>query len=57
VFDALTHERPDKQAWERERALAEIILQAGRQFDPGVAEALVELDLDALHEAAASVHG
>ena len=56
VFDALTHERPYKQAWERERAIAEIISQAGRQFDPRVAEALVELDLDALHEGA-GVHG
>ncbi len=57
VFDALTHERPYKQAWERERALAEIISQAGRQFDPRVTEALLELDFNALHEDAASVTG
>ena len=57
VFDALTHERPYKEAWERERALAEIISQAGRQFDPRVTDALLELDFDALDEGAASVHG
>ena len=57
VFDALTHKRPYKQAWERERALAEITAQAGRQFDPRVAEALLELDFDALHQGAADVHG
>ncbi len=32
VFDALTHERPYKAAWERERALEEITSQAGRQL-------------------------
>ena len=57
VFDALTHQRPYKRAWERERALAEIISQAGRQFDPRVTEALLELDSNALHEDAASVTG
>jgi HD-GYP domain-containing protein (c-di-GMP phosphodiesterase class II) len=57
VFDALTHERPYKAAWERERALEEITSQAGRQFDPMVTEALLQLDLDALGEAAASVLG
>ena len=57
VFDALTHERPYKAAWERERALEEIISQAGRQFDPAVTDALLKLDFDALDEGAASVHG
>ena len=57
VFDALTHERPYKAAWERDRALEEIASQAGRQFDPAVAEALLQLDFDALDEGAASVHG
>ena len=57
VFDALTHERPYKAAWERERALEEITAQAGRQFDPVVTDALLELDFDALDEGAASVHG
>ncbi len=57
VFDALTHERPYKAAWERDRALEEIASQAGRQFDPAVVAGLLELDFDALDEGAASVHG
>jgi putative two-component system response regulator len=57
VFDALTHERPYKPAWERERALEEITSQAGRQFDPAVTAALLELDFDAPDQGAASVHG
>jgi putative two-component system response regulator len=39
VFDALTHERPYKQAWTREAALEEIERQRGRQFDPRVVDA------------------
>jgi putative two-component system response regulator len=57
VLDALTHERPYKAAWERDRALAEITSQAGRQFDPAVTDALLELDLDALDESVTSIHG
>ena len=57
VYDALTHERPYKAAWERERALEEIVAQAGRQFDPTVTEALLQLDFDALEKGAARVHG
>ncbi|MEA2267855.1 MAG: hypothetical protein QOC64_465 [Solirubrobacteraceae bacterium] len=34
VFDALTSERPYKQAWTVEEALAEIARQSGRQLDP-----------------------
>ncbi len=55
VFDALTHQRPYKAAWERERALGEIASQAGRQFDPAVAQALLALDLDALDETVAAL--
>ncbi len=44
VFDALTHERPYKQAWPVEKAVAEILGQAGRQFDPGVVDAFATLD-------------
>jgi putative two-component system response regulator len=57
VFDALTHARPYKAAWERERALEEIASQSGRQFDPAVVQALLALDFDALDEGAASIHG
>lgn len=34
VFDALTHNRPYKEAWRMEDAVAEIKKQSGRQFDP-----------------------
>jgi putative two-component system response regulator len=43
VFDALTHERPYKSAWSVDEARAEIERQKGRQFDPRVVEAFVEL--------------
>ncbi|MBI1334875.1 MAG: response regulator [Armatimonadetes bacterium] len=41
VFDALTHERPYKKAWDRESAKAEILSQKGRQFDPQVVDAFL----------------
>ena len=44
VFDALTHERPYKRAWPVREALAEIVQQAGRQFDPDVLQAFSTLD-------------
>jgi putative two-component system response regulator len=44
VFDALTHERPYKQPWPVDEAVAEILSQAGRQFDPGVVDAFATLD-------------
>jgi putative two-component system response regulator len=50
VFDALTHERPYKDAWPVADAVAEIDAQRRRQFDPAVVGAflavLPELDLD-----------
>jgi CHASE3 domain sensor protein len=46
VFDALTHARPYKDAWSSEDALAEIVAQSGRHFDPAVVLALQELNLD-----------
>jgi putative two-component system response regulator len=39
VFDALTSERPYKQAWPVERAVAHIESQAGTHFDPQLIEA------------------
>ena len=45
VFDALTHERPYKSAWDLDRAAAEIAGQSGRQFDPRVVEAFTTIDL------------
>jgi putative two-component system response regulator len=43
VFDALTHERPYKQAWPLDRALAEIASQRGLMFEPAVADAFLSL--------------
>ena len=48
VFDALTHSRPYKDAWEPDRALAVITSQAGLQFDPRAVEAFLALDLESL---------
>jgi putative two-component system response regulator len=45
VFDALTHERPNKSAWGPKQAAAEIRGQAGRQFDPAVVDAFLQLDV------------
>jgi putative two-component system response regulator len=43
VFDALTHVRPYKPAWSPTDALAEIRQQAGRQFDPAIVDALLQI--------------
>lgn len=48
VFDALTNERPYKKAWPIPEALAEIQAQAGRQFDPAVVEAFIQLQSSVL---------
>lgn len=44
VFDALTHERPYKQAWPVEQAVDEIHTLRGRQFDPDAVDAFDQLD-------------
>jgi putative two-component system response regulator len=44
VFDALTHERPYKEAWPVNEAVAEILHQARRHFDPEVVEVFLRLD-------------
>lgn len=43
VFDALSHDRPYKKAWPLEDCIAEIERNAGRQFDPNVVAAFLEL--------------
>jgi putative two-component system response regulator len=43
VFDALIHERPYKKAWPVEAAIAEIAGQSGRQFDPSVVKAFLQV--------------
>lgn len=51
VFDALTHKRPYKDAWSEADALEEISSQRGRQFDPEVVDALLEVhaSVDLMH--------
>lgn len=48
VFDALTHERPYKEAWPAADAAAEIRRLSGQQFDPRVVDAFQELDPEEL---------
>lgn len=43
VFDALTTQRPYKEAWSAQQALAEIENQSARQFDPSVVRAFSDL--------------
>lgn len=43
TYDALTHDRPYKEAWSREAALEEIKAQAGKQFDPALVEVFVDV--------------
>ncbi|MBF6631609.1 MAG: two-component system response regulator [Comamonas sp.] len=43
VFDALTSERPYKQAWSVDKALAHISAQAGAHFDPELVPAFLGL--------------
>jgi putative two-component system response regulator len=44
VFDALTHRRPYKEAWEIERSREEILRGAGSQFDPEIVACFAGLD-------------
>lgn len=43
VFDALTHRRPYKEAWQADVALAEISRQSGRYFDPEIVRAFLSV--------------
>lgn len=47
-FDALTHSRPYAEAWDPQKAAAEIRRQSGQHFDPDVVEAFGSLDLEFL---------
>ena len=58
VFDALTHDRPYKAAWNATEALAHIQNEAGSQFDPRVVAAFVAIREDtAANEADSDEHG
>ncbi len=46
AYDALRHERPYKPAWPRDEAIGEIKAQTGRQFDPAVVRAFIDMDPD-----------
>jgi response regulator RpfG family c-di-GMP phosphodiesterase len=46
VFDALTHPRIYKPAWTRSDAMAEIVRNRGKMFDPDATDALVQLEND-----------
>jgi putative two-component system response regulator len=48
VFDALTHERPYKDAWPVHQAVEEIRAHRGTQFDPKLVDVFLELDPDSL---------
>jgi PAS domain S-box-containing protein/putative nucleotidyltransferase with HDIG domain len=43
VWDALTSNRPYREAWKKEEALAHIINQAGTHFDPDVVNAFIQM--------------
>jgi putative nucleotidyltransferase with HDIG domain len=43
VFDALTSDRPYREGWVLERVIDLITQEAGRQFDPDVVEAFLEI--------------
>lgn len=42
VFDALTSQRPYKNAWKYDDAKTEIVKQAGEQFNPEIIEVFIE---------------
>jgi PAS domain S-box-containing protein/putative nucleotidyltransferase with HDIG domain len=45
VYDALTSARPYRPAWTRQRAVAHIRKESGKQFDPAVVEAFLNITL------------
>lgn len=48
VFDAITHERPYKEAWPVDQAVTDILSERGQQLDPGLVDAFGTLDPPAL---------
>ena len=48
IYDALCTDRPYRQAWEPDQALAYLIEQSGRELDPEIVRAFSEMVSDAL---------
>jgi putative two-component system response regulator len=44
VYDALTHARAYKPAWDQQTAMEEIIRNRGKMFDPAMVDAFVEME-------------
>lgn len=47
IYDALTTNRPYRQAWEPEQALAYLVEQSGRELDPEIVKAFCEMITEA----------
>jgi putative two-component system response regulator len=45
VYDALTHARPYRRAWKRERVIAELRRKTGTHFEPRVVQVFLEVVL------------
>jgi HD-GYP domain-containing protein (c-di-GMP phosphodiesterase class II) len=43
VYDALTSDRPYRKAWTKDNALAYIIEQSGKHFDPAVVDVFLQI--------------
>lgn len=60
-YDALTHERPYKKAWEPVEAVAEIVKQKGHHFDPRIVDVFLllfqQMDLSILDEQVLTIKG
>ncbi len=46
AWDALTHPQPGRKAWTKKKALSYLARQSGKQFDPAVVDALLQLMRD-----------
>jgi HD-GYP domain-containing protein (c-di-GMP phosphodiesterase class II) len=46
VWDALTSQRPYRQAWSKEKTLEDIREQSGKHFDPQIVDAFIALTKD-----------
>jgi two-component system, response regulator RpfG len=58
VFDALTSERPYKEAWSIDKALEYISNESGKHFDPDLVEAMLSMrnTLEQIHKEHSTTH-